>query len=205
MNRKNKSSRRTDAEAREFARSLNAPILGAIENPPVGFSSRLQFTQTDLPARVRAIDWFANVGRPTDFTLTMPVEFLSSWQAAAEHSAKPEWENVELEAQNQLTLWLHQNARDRFRQWNELVQLHKQATINPLVESRIAPLERGLGIPHTLAPSIEWDILGALMENSFLDLNHPALFFLEIFIVYEGGHFPCGWDGDWPDGRLIVY
>jgi len=46
--------------------------------------------------------------------------------------------------------------------------------------------------------------LGALMGNSYLDTHHPAHFFLELLWVYEAGHFPCGWLGDWPSGKLIV-
>ncbi|HKD26343.1 MAG TPA: hypothetical protein VKC66_10620 [Xanthobacteraceae bacterium] len=53
--------------------------------------------------------------------------------------------------------------------------------------------------------STTWDVLGALMENSYLSSRHQAYFFLELLWVYEAGHFPCGWLGDWPDGKLVVY
>ena len=43
------------------------------------------------------------------------------------------------------------------------------------------------------------------MENSYLSSGHRCFFFLELLMVYEAGHFPCGWRGDWPDGKLIVY
>jgi hypothetical protein len=48
-------------------------------------------------------------------------------------------------------------------------------------------------------------ILGALMENSYLGSGHTAFFFLELFLVYEAGHFPCGWVGEWPHGALRVF
>jgi hypothetical protein len=55
-----------------------------------------------------------------------------------------------------------------------------------------------------LVHSMSWDVFGALMENSYLDTHHPAHFFLELLWVYEAGHFPCGWLGNWPSGKLIV-
>jgi hypothetical protein len=43
------------------------------------------------------------------------------------------------------------------------------------------------------------------MENSYLQSGHSAFFFLELLTVYESGHFPCGWQGEWPQGKLLVY
>ena len=44
-----------------------------------------------------------------------------------------------------------------------------------------------------------------VMENSYLNGGHKVFFFLELLTVYEAGHFPCGWEGEWPKGRLVVY
>ena len=30
-------------------------------------------------------------------------------------------------------------------------------------------------------------------------------FYEQIFSAYKSGGWPCGWDGDWPNGRLVVY
>jgi hypothetical protein len=43
------------------------------------------------------------------------------------------------------------------------------------------------------------------MENAYLGSGHSCFFFLELLTVYEAGHFPCGWVGDWPRGKLVVY
>ena len=56
-----------------------------------------------------------------------------------------------------------------------------------------------------LAHRRQWDILGALMENSYVSSGHSVFFFLELLRVYEAGHFPCGWIGDWPSEELTVY
>jgi hypothetical protein len=43
------------------------------------------------------------------------------------------------------------------------------------------------------------------MANSFLASGHRVFFFLELLGVYEAGHFPCGWRGEWPLGSLVVF
>ena len=30
-------------------------------------------------------------------------------------------------------------------------------------------------------------------------------YFREQLPWFHAGHFPCGWDGDWPSGRMRVY
>jgi hypothetical protein len=35
--------------------------------------------------------------------------------------------------------------------------------------------------------------------------GHSAFFFLELLTIYQAGHFPCGWQGEWPKGKLLLY
>jgi hypothetical protein len=57
----------------------------------------------------------------------------------------------------------------------------------------------------TIVHSSRWNALGALMENSYINSGHSAFFFLEMLMIYEAGHFPCGWRGQWPKGTLLIY
>jgi hypothetical protein len=184
---------------------LNAGMIEAVTNPPQGFISKLLFCQTDLAPRLRAIQWFAHCGQPFDFDLTMTTERVIDWPTAIAFCKDPAWENVELEAQNQLTLWLHAHDGTAYHKWNDIVLDHKASVLNPLIEQRIIPFQMMHGLDIALVHSVQWDILGALMENSYLSSGHKAFFFLELFSVYEAGHFPCGWVGEWPNGSLRVF
>jgi hypothetical protein len=197
--------KRSAAEQEELASLLNAPVLGPFEGVPRAFASKHQFAPTDVAARVAAIDWFAHAGRPASLDLTMETEQVKGWSAAVRACKSRVWENAELEAQNQLTLWLHQHARERYRGWNKLVGEYKKAVLKPLTQRGIRPVLRRHGLPDDVLHSVEWNVLGALMENAYLDTGHGLYFALELLLVYEAGHFPCGWRGDWPQGRLIVY
>src|SRR5262245_41503897 len=184
---------------------LNAGMIEAVTNPPQGFVSKHSFVETDIASRVNLIDWFSQCGKPISLDLSMKTEQVTDWPNAIASCNDLAWENVELEAQNQLTLWLHLNDRVRYQKWNDLVAANKQAVLNPLIEGKVIPYQTKHGLDIVLVHSVRWDILGALMENTYLSSGHKAFFFLELLMIYESGHFPCGWEGDWPNGTLRVF
>jgi hypothetical protein len=189
----------------ELARLLNAPILDPLVNPPAGFVSNRVFSPSNLTARLPAINWFSHCGEPFRLDLTMEIEPVPGWPQAMESCLAPAWEEAQLDAQNQLTLWLHEHHREQYRKWNDLVLTHRAAVIEPLSREQWVPFQQSHDLDLRFVNSVEWDILGALMENSFLDTGHRCFFFLELLTVYEVGHFPCGWRGNWPAGKLLVY
>lgn len=201
---KGRLGRLSPAETDELARLLNGPLLDPLENPPAEFVSKHAFTASDVTGRVRRVNWFARLGEPLALDMTMPVERVGSW-TAAEGCRAAGWENAQLEAQNQLTLWLHQHDRANYQRWNELVGGHKEEVVTPLTESTLLPYQQRHGLEDAIVHSVQWDVLGALMENTYLSSGHRSFFFSELLWVYEAGHLPCGWRGEWPRGSLLVY
>ena len=51
---------------------------------------------------------------------------------------------------------------------------------------------------------MQWDILGACIEMEYADLCPPG-FYTNLASWYVKEHFPCGWQGVFPQGMLIVY
>lgn len=203
--RKGRVGRLTSEESEELARLLNALILDPLENGRPGFQSKHSFAPSDVAGRLRAIDWFSRCGQPLALDLTMGIEPVSTWREATQRCMDEAWEDVELEAQNQLTLWLSRHDRENFQRWNERVDRHKVAVVGPLAERAWEPYQRKRELDPAIIHSVRWDVLGALMENSYLGSGHRCFFFLELLKVYEAGHFPCGWRGEWPEGTLVVY
>jgi hypothetical protein len=134
----------------------------------------------------------------------MEVRTVASWREASECCSDPQWETATLEAQNQLTLWLCKHASREYQQWNDIVIAHKQETLARL-EPAWALSQQEHRFDDVILQCVRWDVLGALMENSYLPSAHSVFFFLELLWVYESGHFACGWDGEWPTGRLVVF
>lgn len=184
---------------------LNSGMIDAILNPPEGFASRFDFSESEIELRLKAIRWFENCGKPLKPDLSMPLNQVESWSQATELCKTLKWENTTLEAQNQLTLWLHLNDKTNYQNWNKIVELHKRDTLDSLIAEHIVPFQQNHNLDITFVHCVQWDILGALMENSYLKSGHKAFFFLELLLIYEAGHFPCGWEGEFPDGSLFVY
>ena len=113
------------------------------------------------------------------------------------------WENAALEASNELTVWLHNNARDDYRSWNERVARVKVslvAELEPVWKRR----QQELGLGPELVSELKSIVVGAAMELDYLSFGHPARFFLNLLPVLEAGHLPCGWKGRWPRGELAL-
>jgi hypothetical protein len=168
------------------------------------FVSKHNFGLTDVANRVRSIQWFSKCGEELFLDLSMPIIAVGSWSEAMAHCAAETWENVELEAQNDLTAWLHANDLANYRKWNQIVRDHKSELLDKLTSDVWIPAQQKHQLDRVFVSSVQWDILGALMENSYLPSAHRC-FFLELLMVYEAGHYPCGWAGDWPHGELIIF
>ncbi|MBN2384552.1 hypothetical protein JXQ70_16890 [bacterium] len=170
-----------------------------------GYISKFNYNPSDVAQRIKNVDWFSACGKSFTGEVSMPIQPVSSW-AQAQRSCRSElWENVQLEAQNQLTIWLHHNDRTNYQKWNDLVTGFKSSVINPLVDGHIRTFLEEHGLDGAIEHCVSWDLLAALMENAYFGSGHKVFFFLELLTVYEAGHFPCGWEGDWPEGELMVY
>jgi hypothetical protein len=193
-------------EISEIAREINRPILEPLQKPsPPGFTSSQRFIPADVATRVGQISWFFNCGNPLAVDLTMAIQRVDSWTDAAQLCRKQESDDAQLNAQNQLTIWLSRNARDDYQKWNDRVRAFKASVISPLVEAPVRDYCLRHGVDEVVVQNARWDLLGALMENEYLFTGHSAFYFLELLKIYEAGHFPCGWSGVWPDGELYVF
>lgn len=199
------AGRLSPAETAELAMLLNAPLFDAPDESPAGFASSRTFSPSDVPARLNATEWFSRCGQSVSLQPSMPVEQVTSWPAALKQCSDPRWENVQLESQNQLSSRLHRHDPRAYARWNQLVADYKAAVIDRLTQERWLPYQMRHGLDARFVSSVQWDVLGALLENGYLGSGHGCSFFLELLPLYEGGHFPCGWKGEWPDGALLVY
>lgn len=128
---------------------------------------------------------------------------LSSWQEAIEYCSSVEWENLGLEAANQYRERLLERSKERFNQWNDIVTQLKPLT-ESFVRRKIEVVVREHGLPKVFEDTVQWDILHVCIEAEFADVYQPGYYARRAF-WYVNGHFPCGWDGEFPKGRIIIY
>lgn len=147
------------------------------------------------------IDWFANAGQAIP-EIGEKMTSVADWREAVASCSEPLWEDVTLEARNDLTVHLHSVCKDEFQNWNEVINNAKRALAEPWNRMR-AKLESE-GLPNVVANCAEWDTLHAVACEHYAAWNPPQ-FFEHLLAIYQRGHFPCGWAGTWPEGKLRVF
>jgi len=128
---------------------------------------------------------------------------LTSWDEAIQHCASDRWQHLQLEASNQYRERLLERDRSEYLKWNEIVGALKLVTI-PFVDARLAILARQENLPSVFRDMVQWDILGVCWEAEFSHVCEPGWYAGNAF-WYMNGHFPCGWLGELPGGRPIIY
>lgn len=197
-----KANRLSKKEAEELVRQSQEAVFGP---GPGDFVSKHSFSSSDVVAKVRAIPWFIRCGEPRDFDLTMPVERVKTWPQATKALKSRAWQRAILEARNQLTAFLSEYHSERYQEWNKITVKLKREVVTPLEKKVPEAFRKRHGIEVESVYSLRWNILAALMENAYMDCKHGSFFFHELLTVYEAGHLPCGWIGNWPEGKLVVY
>ena len=153
---------------------------------------------------LQGINWFSNVGKPHPITACVAIKviWLSDNQAAQAALSSCEWENATLEARNRLTVFLAKNHRTEYVEWNRLVRETKDR-LKQILDLPLKRIVGRIGTPEVVANSVQWDLLGAVMEATYQEFS-PPIFFSHLLMVYESGHLPCGWSGNWPEGKLLA-
>ena len=111
-----------------------------------------------------------------------------------------------LEARNAMTRFLHAHyRRRRDQQWNEITKLAKDLCVLPLARDVWKPFAEARSLGKSVVDSTSWNVLAAIMEHEYRDCAGLPVFFSHLLEVYRSGHFPCGWVGTWPAGKLLYY
>lgn len=153
----------------------------------------------DACDRLNKIKWFSSIGE----RYAMPnVKLAASSDAANEYLSSSEWENVTLEESNNISGYLSAKHSIIFQEWNKLAKEAKEFLKYELIKSipQLNCFDNKL-----LLQCLEWDVVHYLIEDTYKDKLKKPLFFNSLMIIYESGHIPCGWDGEWPEGNLVIY
>jgi hypothetical protein len=144
-------------------------------------------------------EWFSRVGLKD----TTAAIVLSSWPEAIEHCKSIAWQNICIEASNQYRERLAERSKERYEKWNYVTAELKKVTI-PFVRRKTETIVHEHNLPKVFVDMVQWDILGVCMEAEYADI-HPPGYYASHAYWYIKGHFPCGWDGNFPNGKLIIY
>lgn len=113
------------------------------------------------------------------------------------------WDNTRLEARGLVTGYLAVHAPKEFNPyWNPLVhQVRNQ--IWPRTEVALKTRVKQLGLPEFLTESIEFDVINMAVVLSYQEIVRSP-FYENLLSTYCEGFLPCGWEGEYPNGCMIV-
>ncbi|WP_054179701.1 hypothetical protein [Trabulsiella odontotermitis] len=149
--------------------------------------------------RLLKIKWFSAVGKET----SMPNVMLAmSLDEAQDFLADPQWENVTLEEANAISGYLATKHVTILQEWNDVAKEAKVYFDND-ISPKIPQLNDFDNL--LLRQCVEWDVMHYLIEDFYSKKLTSPLFFNRLLSIYESGHIPCGWQGNWPKGQLVVY
>lgn len=161
----------------------------------------MQLTQ-DIVEVINSIPWFTQCGVVETIETTLSSRQVGSWADAEKSFSDSSWEVIGTEAQGDLTEYLSVNHADKYQgQWNNLVK-----QVRPIVNENVAEnarrFQKSQGIGPVFVDCVQWDVLNGSMALIYEDCKPPS-FYLDVMKIYQSGHFPCGWDGEWPNGSLL--
>jgi hypothetical protein len=158
---------------------------------------------TKIIEQIKKIEWFCNCGKPLSNAIEFEVNYVTSWKQAKKYYQSNDWEDIRLEAKNELTLYLHDNYPSEYKMWNKVVRDTK-AILEKDVKQKIEVYRETNSLDNKFVNRVNWDILGFVLEFVYAEYKAPY-FYNELFKIYESGNFPCGWDGKYPSGRLMIF
>ena len=149
--------------------------------------------------RLEKASWFSRVGINEGSSTAV----VATWPEAIDRCDSSAWEDLQLGALNQYCECIARRSNERLQLWNDTVREVKKIS-RPLVGRKIAAVVREHTLPEIFKICVNWDITGFCMEAEYADLCPPG-FFTNLGHWYLNGHYPCGWWGVFPQGKLVIY
>ncbi len=149
-------------------------------------------------------DWFVSVGEHID---DGNIARVHSWDTAISAFIADSSIDAHGEARNEIMnvivpkLNVHSPNSPRAR--NRVVD-EIQKHVLPLVERKVNFLIQTRGVSDSFVNGVKWQMTAIATAVEYSDV-FVSSFYMNIRDWYLKGHFPCGWEGTYPRGRMIVF
>lgn len=109
-----------------------------------------------------------------------------------------------MEEQGNLTGYLHMNHRTEYNEyWNKEVGIIKEKYLPAIVDKIGIKLKEKKYSPEIMN-DIRYNLIIIMMADFYSEF-YTSYFYTNILEIYLSGHVPCGWQGKYPSGKLIVF
>jgi hypothetical protein len=155
--------------------------------------------------RLRDCDWFHNVGAGN----LAGVKRAKSWDEAirlvSEDPFNRDWDDMSNDVHNMISTRAAQEDQQRYNSdWNDIVRA-VESHVDPLVKANLDPVLDRLRLPRVILKRFRTFFFWHFIFVAYFSEVPQASMDRTILEYYMQGHFPCGYHGEYPDGKLIVY
>lgn len=135
--------------------------------------------------------------------LPFDVEYLDSKKVEKSINST-KWENMCLDRMGDFTAYLTKNHKDEYKKyWNEEVKYIK-ANYIPSISENINKVLLEKELPLDILDDMKMNIVSLFMLEFYSDY-YSCDFYEKMQEIYLAGHLPCGWVGEYPNGKFLVY
>ena len=145
--------------------------------------------------------WLQKCGQIDSFGFD--VEYLSK-RDVEKNINSTKWENICLDRMGDFTTYLHKNHKAEYNKyWNDEVRMIKEQYISKISEKVNFALTNN-DLPVGVLDDIKMNVLSIFMLEYYSEY-YSSDFYNKMLEIYLAGHLPCGWIGEYPNGKFIVY
>ena len=146
--------------------------------------------------------WLQRCGQKD--SLGFEVEYLDNKKEVEKNINSVKWENICLDKKGDFTTYLFKNHKAEYNKyWNDEVETIKEQYLSKITEKvNMALTNSGLSVD--ILDDINMNLLSIFMLEYYSEY-YSCDFYNKMLKIYLAGHLPCGWIGEYPDGKFIVY
>lgn len=148
--------------------------------------------------------WLENCGELNSTKYDFETVFQSDRTKVIKSITSMEWENICLEERGNITSFLATHNKTEYnKNWNVLAKQIKSEVLPQIV----AKIEQGVNaknLPDSIIEDIKFNLVTILISDAF-SKYYISEFYDSLLKIYTAGHLPCGWDGEFPVGKIVVF
>jgi hypothetical protein len=136
------------------------------------------------------------------------VEFVNDWESASAIMITQETECFLIESQNTLydCIWPAQQATHGIKraaqEFNAWIDRLRQS-VQPIVDLALKSVPPAYHLAYQ--PTLSWLLMKSMVVAQFDGAVPTDCMYRRITSLFIAGRCVCGWKGDYPAGRLVVY
>ena len=198
-----------EKDGKEPTAKSQADILTGYRIVPETLSSadavweNMMESSKELVEKLMEVQWFANCGNKNAVS-KCEIKYVTKVETAEKYCSSARWENITLDCVHNISSNVPKERDGIGIEWNDVVDEINKRVMSELAEFVNKKWEEKYELSKPFRIEFQSILSSCLLANCYKEFYHEPLFD-EILSIYEQGYFPCGWQGRFPEGKLLFF